>query len=60
MILVNCVSLDGVLVFICRAFPGESLFVEAQGSLDLHRGMKPIGWMMCPLSLDTWEDEFFL
>jgi hypothetical protein len=34
--------------------------MKAQGYLDLHWGMKPTGWMMHPLSLDTWEREHFL
>jgi hypothetical protein len=57
MILVTCGPLEGVLICLYRALQSEILFMEAQGCLDLNRGMKPIGWMMHPLSLDTWEDE---
>jgi hypothetical protein len=57
MIVVNCGPLEGKFVCLCRAFLGGSIFMEAQGFLDLHRGMKPTCWMMPPLSLDTWEVE---
>jgi hypothetical protein len=57
MILVTCGPLEGEFVCLCKAFPGGSLFVKAQVCLDLQRAMKPTGWMMRPLSLDTWEDE---
>jgi hypothetical protein len=45
MIHVTCGPLEGVLVCLCRTFPGESFSMEEQGHLDLHRGLKPTGWM---------------
>jgi hypothetical protein len=57
MIFVTCGKLEGTLVCLCISFLGESLIVEAQGYLKLHWGMKPTGWIMRPLSLDTWEEK---
>jgi hypothetical protein len=47
-------------MFVCRAFPGGSLFMKAQGYLDLHWGMKPIGLMMRPPLTRHMGEEFFL
>jgi hypothetical protein len=58
MICVTYGPLEGESVFLCRAFPSE--IVEPQGYLDLHWGMNPIGWKMCPLSLDTLDKEWYL
>jgi hypothetical protein len=60
MILVTCGPLESVLVCLCMSLTCEILIVKEQGHLDLHWGMKTIGWMMSPLSLDTWEEECFL
>lgn len=44
-----CLSLQGLARW--------NSLVVAQSCLDLHRGMETTGWIMRPLSLDTWEDE---
>jgi hypothetical protein len=48
MIIVTCGPLEFEFEFLCRAFPSESVSMEAQCYLDLHRGMNPKGWMMHP------------
>ena len=58
--IVICGPLEGVLVCLCRTFPGERFSMEGLGHLDLHRGLNPTGWMMCPHSFHTCEDERFL
>jgi hypothetical protein len=52
--------LKGILVCLWRTWTGESLIMKAQGHLDLHLGMNPTGWMMCPLIFGHMEDECFL
>jgi hypothetical protein len=36
--IVTCGPLEGILVCLCRSLTGESLNMEAHGSLDLHLG----------------------
>jgi hypothetical protein len=35
---VTCGPLEGVLICLCKSLTGESLNMEARGSLDLHLG----------------------
>jgi hypothetical protein len=47
MIHVHCGPLEGVLACICRTFLGVIFSMEGLAHLDLHKGLKPVGWMMC-------------
>jgi hypothetical protein len=61
---VNCGTLEGVLVFIFRTWPGGKLFVKEMYHLNLHRGLgahemdaRPHVWGIIDDEICTWKIE---